>query len=359
MEAWLARLGSEMAVLFPFGPGAAAYTYDARESGHRRYAHVVLGRVARALESPAFRMDGDAAPAETVERWHRHRVARASANGGADAAGDAWRGHVEHLRRHGVKDLHSVNGVVARGRGVNLVVALDRDVRFAPATLAAANRIAGLLSHAYARRLDPGHTPTIAGLREIDGACGAVPEGRASAALATILVADLRAGHLAVEDVEDDGDARRLLLRRADASLEVLTEVQRRVAARVLMGLRPKEIGLELELAPSSVAAAVKEVLANGWGWCWQVTRPVLRSASPTAWEVRWRQRSLWILRVALRELDMSSLSPAEADAVRLARSGCSNEAIAAARATSVRTVANQLAAAYRKLGVGGRHELG
>ena len=43
---------------------------------------------------------------------------------------------------------------------------------------------------------------------------------------------------------------------------------------------------------------------------------------------------------------------------VRLLLDGKSNKAIAAARATSERTVANQLASIYRKLGVNSRSEL-
>ena len=50
-----------------------------------------------------------------------------------------------------------------------------------------------------------------------------------------------------------------------------------------------------------------------------------------------------------------AQLSPAEADVVALAGEGMSNPEIAAQRGTSVRTVANLLARAYRKLGVGSR----
>jgi len=52
------------------------------------------------------------------------------------------------------------------------------------------------------------------------------------------------------------------------------------------------------------------------------------------------------------------SLTRAEQHVVELARRGFSNLQIAGARGTSLRTVANQLAAAYRKLGVGSRLEL-
>ena len=54
----------------------------------------------------------------------------------------------------------------------------------------------------------------------------------------------------------------------------------------------------------------------------------------------------------------MDSLRPSERDIVRRVLRGQSNGAIASARGTSPRTVANQLAAIYSKLGVRSRREL-
>lgn len=53
-----------------------------------------------------------------------------------------------------------------------------------------------------------------------------------------------------------------------------------------------------------------------------------------------------------------TSLTKAEAEVAELAIEGKSNAEIAAARDTSVRTVANQMAAILRKLGLGSRREL-
>lgn len=52
------------------------------------------------------------------------------------------------------------------------------------------------------------------------------------------------------------------------------------------------------------------------------------------------------------------SLTSAEQDVVRLVAQGLSNSDIGKARGRSARTIANQLAAIYRKLGVTGRTEL-
>jgi DNA-binding NarL/FixJ family response regulator len=54
----------------------------------------------------------------------------------------------------------------------------------------------------------------------------------------------------------------------------------------------------------------------------------------------------------------MESLSTAEREVAALAAAGLKNAAIAAYRHTSVRTVANQMAAVLRKLGVSSRYQL-
>jgi DNA-binding CsgD family transcriptional regulator len=52
------------------------------------------------------------------------------------------------------------------------------------------------------------------------------------------------------------------------------------------------------------------------------------------------------------------SLTPAEREVAAAAVAGQSNQEIAAARRASTRTIANQLAAIYRKLGINSRAEL-
>jgi DNA-binding CsgD family transcriptional regulator len=53
-----------------------------------------------------------------------------------------------------------------------------------------------------------------------------------------------------------------------------------------------------------------------------------------------------------------AALTQAEREVARLVADGCSNRAIAARRGARPRTVANQLAAIYRKLAVSSRSEL-
>ena len=60
----------------------------------------------------------------------------------------------------------------------------------------------------------------------------------------------------------------------------------------------------------------------------------------------------------ALESPEASALTKAERAVVELALSGLSNAGIARRRRSSLGTVIKQLAAAYRKLGVGSRREL-
>jgi DNA-binding NarL/FixJ family response regulator len=66
-----------------------------------------------------------------------------------------------------------------------------------------------------------------------------------------------------------------------------------------------------------------------------------------------------WILSAPPPTVAADRLSEAEVAVITQAASGLSNADIAARRHVSVRTVANQLGAAFRKLGVGSRFELG
>lgn len=55
---------------------------------------------------------------------------------------------------------------------------------------------------------------------------------------------------------------------------------------------------------------------------------------------------------------ELASLSPSEREVAMLTLRGLSNQDIARARGVAVRTVANQLASIFKKLGVGSRTEL-
>jgi DNA-binding CsgD family transcriptional regulator len=85
---------------------------------------------------------------------------------------------------------------------------------------------------------------------------------------------------------------------------------------------------------------------------------PLFVGRGTRVFDVRIGDEVVRVVSVPLRERPLAGLSPAERAVVALALEGLSNREIARRRGSSARTVANQLAAAYRKLGVSGRAEL-
>lgn len=68
--------------------------------------------------------------------------------------------------------------------------------------------------------------------------------------------------------------------------------------------------------------------------------------------------RALLLLRADKTDIESGSLTEAERTVAALAAAGYSNALIASRRGTSVRTVVNQLASIYRKLGMESRYQL-
>jgi len=120
----------------------------------------------------------------------------------------------------------------------------------------------------------------------------------------------------------------------------VLTRRENEIVSRLRLGLPLKVIALELGLHPSTVSthvsAAARKLGAHG-------RVDLVRALDGEGGDP---------------EESWAPLSPGERDVARLARTGLSNAEIARARGTSPRTVANQLARIYRKLGMGSRMDL-
>ena len=110
-----------------------------------------------------------------------------------------------------------------------------------------------------------------------------------------------------------------------------LTPRESQVIEQLRRGTPLKVIAIELGLHPSTVSMHVGSA-ARKLGACSRVA----------------------LVRVEA-EPDFSVLTPSEREVAKLAREGLSNAAIAELRGTSPRTVANQLARIYRKLGCGSR----
>lgn len=145
-----------------------------------------------------------------------------------------------------------------------------------------------------------------------------------------------------------------------------LTPREEQILAQLRLGLPLKVIALELGVHPSTVSTHVSSA-ARKLGAHNRVE--LARKDRPTSFTEAFEDRSLpkeapsGVLPKevsAAINLDTESdpfemLSPAEREVARLAREGRSNAEIACARGTSPRTVANQLARIYKKLGVGSR----
>lgn len=168
---------------------------------------------------------------------------------------------------------------------------------------------------------------------------------------------------------------------RAYAVLErVLPEAARpvpprrlQVLSRFLLGENQKCLGIELKLVPSTIAGRIQGAFrAMGLdrsGWRAPVLLIMAAHAARRESAVLGRQTqvrhaephagALYVVSVPRPDRTFPALlSNAEAAVVRELVAGRSYPEISRARATSVRTVANQLASAFRKLEVSGRGEL-
>lgn len=136
---------------------------------------------------------------------------------------------------------------------------------------------------------------------------------------------------------------------------------------RLLLGTSAKVIAADGECAGSTVASSATYCLQCLGLVCTPCEAPMLLVMMAHA-SARFatsgffgseRSHSPLLIRVRRPDLLLTSLmSPGELEVLQLRVDGLSHREIAAARSTAVRTIANQLASAYRKLGVSGRPEL-
>jgi len=141
------------------------------------------------------------------------------------------------------------------------------------------------------------------------------------------------------------------------------------VLKRVLLGESPKAVAIDLRMGLSSVAAAIQDcLLSMGIPGRLSQASVLLTMAvcaahrpqsSPTLGRlsrVECDGRAYWVVSVVRPDLSFPvALSHAEAAVVRELVAGRSHAQISTLRATSPRTVANQLATVFRKMGVSGR----
>lgn len=145
---------------------------------------------------------------------------------------------------------------------------------------------------------------------------------------------------------------------------------RKQILELLLLGSRPKVVAVELKLSPSSVSGALAQCLgalglSDGTAGLPLV---LLMAARASVRGERFEARmsplcsdgsELQVVSLARPDFHLRSvLSGAEFEVIRQMLEGKSHEQISGTRKTSVRTIANQLASAYRKLGISGRLEL-
>ena len=144
-------------------------------------------------------------------------------------------------------------------------------------------------------------------------------------------------------------------------NLEILT--------RVLLGQVPKAVAQDMRVAISTVATGLRECLRSMGLPHRASSPPVLLMMAARAAErtdlaptlgrltrIGAQDERYWLVSVQRPDLELPvSLSAAEAAVVRQLVSGHTHAEISERRASSPRTVANQLASAFKKFGVSGR----
>lgn len=170
----------------------------------------------------------------------------------------------------------------------------------------------------------------------------------------------LVAGNWSLMDVIDS-DGRPLTVLRENAidvrSSVRLSERERQVAYLVGRGHHVKLVAYELGLTPSTVRsqlrAALRKLNLEDRVGLIRLVGSVFRPNKTTEIE------ELGLLALSEGALDLPAvLTDAERDVARFVYDGLTNQDIADQRGTAVRTVANQLASIYRKLGLSSREEL-
>lgn len=146
---------------------------------------------------------------------------------------------------------------------------------------------------------------------------------------------------------------------------------RRRLIERALSGTSQKALSIDLGVSTSTVAASLKECVSSLGLHCLPSRVPVLlvllvQSAlngraleQGVLSDFNWRgERLLSVSAPKPEALLQRLLSPAEYEAICMLVDGETHSTIAAQRRTSPRTIANQLASAFQRLGVSGRAAL-
>ncbi len=150
-----------------------------------------------------------------------------------------------------------------------------------------------------------------------------------------------------------------------------ITQRDIEVLEQALLNGGRKSLALDFGLCASSVAEILKRCFAFMGLPCWPSRIPLVLVMAAHAKDIRENARAAKLLSVENQQFRQQTfsavrpdaelagqLSQAEYDVARLLVEGFNYDQIASVRGTSPRTVANQVAAAFARLGVSGRAEL-
>jgi DNA-binding NarL/FixJ family response regulator len=174
------------------------------------------------------------------------------------------------------------------------------------------------------------------------------------------LWAGLVDGRWSLLDVVDTDGRRYTVLRENPLDVRssiALSERERQVAYLIGRGHHVKLVAYELGLAPSTVRSQLRSALRKLNLEDRAGLHRLVATMKHPADTTRLDEMSVLALVDARLELP-DLLSDAEAEVARLVYHGQSNAEIAQSRGTATRTVANQIASIFTKLGIGSRAEL-
>jgi DNA-binding NarL/FixJ family response regulator len=144
-----------------------------------------------------------------------------------------------------------------------------------------------------------------------------------------------------------------------------------RILESILLESAQKNVAIDLGLSPSTVASSLKQCLERlGISCTTSRISPLLVAAAHVSQIASLRcagrlsllsiqGTTFRVVSIERPEIELAGLlTPAQYEVIRLLVEGKSHHEMATSRQRSARTVANQLGAAFRKLGVSGRSEL-
>ncbi|NVB79686.1 MAG: hypothetical protein HOV81_14920 [Kofleriaceae bacterium] len=138
------------------------------------------------------------------------------------------------------------------------------------------------------------------------------------------------------------------------AAIRALDARERRIIAAVARGESNKAIAIDNSLSEATISRIVRRALASlGVGLA-----ELLAFSRLSAAEVQLSRTRLALVAMPSEHPRLRELTSAERATVECAMRGLATSAISRNRAVSARTIANQLASAYAKLGVRSRREL-